>query len=325
MSHQDNLHPEVFAPPDPQIEKGTRTVYPPTPDAHGIYDFCEVWNWFILMDQTYEAFVRVGALLRSEIISMPPGSAERVQECLNDIELLRPLFLCRDLSLVPEQQRCKDACGMLYNEAAVWAEQNGCLKIMAQFITGSADKWQSLSQALVENKLNGQKDWRDAKSPVKWVKARTNQIASKEARLQKFALNYSREPKTIGLEEIAESPMEVLLVRKYTHHSIEQLRTAAAEEPELAVYIRCKVRFPSWTSEAIWHHLGWDELRGKRIDRRYRRLRRRLRELGHGIQCREYRPRPGLSDASSTVYFEELFDGERGSGMGVWQHRSAHA
>jgi hypothetical protein len=185
------------------------------------------------MDQAHETFVRVGALLRSEIVSMTPSTAQRVRQCLNDIELLRPLFLCRDLSLIPEQQRCKDACGMLYNEAAVWAERNGCLKIMAQFITGSADKWQSLSRALVENKLNGHRDWREAQSPVKWVRARTNQIASDEAQLEKFALDYSREPKTIGLEEIAESPMEALLDRKYTHHSLEQLQTAADEEPEL--------------------------------------------------------------------------------------------
>jgi hypothetical protein len=65
---------------------------------------------------------------------------------------------------------------MLSSEAAVWAGEEDCLKSFARFIAGSPDKWLPLSSALVENRLRGQKDWRQSLSPAKWLRTTTNNI-----------------------------------------------------------------------------------------------------------------------------------------------------
>ncbi len=165
---------------------------------------------------------------------MQGDSASRVRDCLKQIESMRPLFLCRKLDLIPEQQRCKDLCGMLYSEAAVWAGQENCLRSFARFIVGSADRWQPLSSALVENRLSGQKDWRQAFSPVKWVRSVANSIAEKDRRISRYAVDPSEEPDTVPLETIAKLPIEALLERKYTYHSVAKLEAAAQEDTEVA-------------------------------------------------------------------------------------------
>jgi hypothetical protein len=210
---------------------------------------------------------------------------------------------------------------MLFSEAAVWAEQKTTLENFAQFIIGSPDKWQPLCSVLVENQLAGLNDWRQADSPVKWVKKVANPIAQKESRTRTYAVDPADEPDIVSLEKIAEMPIDGLLQRKYSHQSVAELEAAAKDDPETAEYVACKVRNPRWSPDAISRHLNWDEKRGKRVDRRYRRLRNRLKELGAGMQCREYGPPPGISDANFTMYFEELFDGSRGRKAGVWQHR----
>jgi hypothetical protein len=318
-----NPHPEVFKPATPVNFEGTRTVYPPCPDIDGLYALSEVLDWAALMNDVHKVMRRTCALLRHEIAAMPTESAARVQECLHQIERMMPLFLRRDLALIPEQQRCKDIFGMFYSAAMVWAGRKDCLESFARFITGSSDKWLALSSALVENHLKGQKDWRHSYSPVKWVKGVTNNIAEKESRTSHYAVDPSNEPDTVSLEEIAELPIEGLLQRRYSYQSVGELEAAAKEDPETAAFLSCKIHNPSWSCEAISRHLGWDERHGKRVDRRCRRLRNRFKELGAGIQCREYGPPPGITEANCTTYFEELYDGSRGRRTGVWQHRDS--
>lgn len=325
MTDANRSHPEVFAPAVPIPDSVGRTVYPPRPDADGKFAVSEVLDWDAFMRQVYVQTGRTCAFVRGELSSMSNEGASRAQEYVRQIELRRPLFLRRELFLIPLQQRSKDICGMLFSEIMVWAGQTDCLRMFAKFIAGSPDKWQPLSQALVENHLEGQKDWRHARAPVHWVKQVTNTIAQKESRVTQHAVDRSTEPEVVSLEEVAESPIEGLLERRYSFHSVVQLEAAAHEDPETAEYLACKIRNPSWPCEAISRHLNWDERRGRRVDRRYRRLRRKFRSLGAGIQCRDYRPPSGISDANFTACFEELFDGTRGRGTGVWQHRSPRA
>ena len=322
MTDTNPPYPEVFASPEAIPDPAGRTVYPPRPDADGKYALSEVLDWDAFMSQVHTHLGRTCTFVRSTLNSMPQESAERARALVWQIEFIRPLFLRRQLHLIPEQQRMKDTCGMLFSEIMVWAGQTDCLKTFAGFIAGSREKWLPFSQALVENNLQGQKDWRQAKTPVHWVKRVTNTIADKETRLTGHAVDCPKELDGISFEEIAESPIEGLLERKYSYHSIAELEAAAKEDPETAEYLSCKIRNPSWSRETITRHLQWDEKRGKRVDRRYRRLRREFRKRGVGIQCREYRPPSGISEANFTAYFEELFDGTRGRGTGVWQHRS---
>jgi hypothetical protein len=55
------------------------------------------------------------------------------------------------------------------------------------------------------------------------------------------------------------------------------------------------------------------------VDRQFRRLRQRLKQIGAGMEWREVPS--GISNASQTTYFETLLDGKRGTKFGVVQHR----
>jgi hypothetical protein len=246
--------------------------------------------------------------------------ALRAESCVREIQSLIPIFQWRNPKWIPVQQRGKDFCAMLFGELLVCAGWIDCLQIFAKHITGSADHWQALSRALVENELNGQKDWRHANSPAYWVKKTANNITRKEYWLPTYAVDPSEDKDRIELEEVAEVSDEVMLEPKYTERSLAELETAAKADRDVAEYLAAKIRYPHWRRDEIWGTLGWQAEHGERVDRRFRRLRNRLRELGAGIQCREY-SRPGLSDASCTTYFEPLCDGAFGSATGVWQHR----
>ncbi len=325
MTDADRSHPEVFTAAVPVPDNDGRTVYPPRPDADGLYALSEVLDWDTFMNQTYVQLRRGCSFARSALSSLTLSveSAGKAQDCVRQIESILPWFLRRELFLIPEQQRLKDVCGMLFSEIMVWAGLTDCLQMYARFIAGSADKWLSLSQALVENHLEKQKDWRHARAPVHWVKRVTNNIDEKESWLTWNAIDRSKEPDVISLEEIARTPLEGLLERRYSHHSLTELEAAAKEDPETAEYLACKIHNPSWGLETISRHLNWDKKRGQRVDRRYRRLRKGLRDRGMGLQCREYRPPVGISEANFTVHFEQLFDGARGRGVGVWQHHQS--
>jgi hypothetical protein len=322
MTDLNPTHAEVFVPANRTIEAGSYIVLPPRPDSSGRFDPLELGDWYVFMLETHRCFVKVCSLIESELGRPPKDGAQEVRECLFEIQKTLPLFLLTEPSLIPAQQCAKDRCAMLYVKAAVWANEVETVKSVAQFMTGSSDKFQSLSQALVENGLNGNRDWRQATSPAQWVKRVANRRAKKESRIQKYAVDPLGEPDTIRLEEIAEMPIEAVVEPKYSMLSIAELEAAAREDPDLAEYFACKARRPSWSCELIALHLGWEDKRAKRVDRRLRRMKRALAARGAGIQCREHRPRAGISDASFTVYREPLFEGTRGLGASVWQHRT---
>lgn len=112
--------------------------------------------------------------------------------------------------------------------------------------------------------------------------------------MPKYAVDPTINKELLGLEEIAEMPCEAIVEHRYTQRSVAELEAAAKEDSELAEYVSAKIRYPDWQREDIWKKLAWDREHGERVDRRYRRLRKRVREVGGGIQCREYRARPGI-------------------------------
>ena len=106
---------------------------------------------------------------------------------------------------------------------------------------------------------------------------------------------------------------------RFTEKSVSALQAAAAADFRLKEYVDAIVRNPKWKRPAIWASLGWNETEGKAVDRKYRRLRKGLRDIGAGMEWREV-PTPG-SSASQSVYFEQLQDGTRGKMFGVYQHK----
>ena len=82
----------------------------------------------------------------------------------------------------------------------MWAGHKTCIESFARFITGSSDKWQPLSSALVDDyRLSGAERLRQARSPVKRVKGVANSIAEKESRIRKYAVDPLNEPEAVSL------------------------------------------------------------------------------------------------------------------------------
>jgi len=172
----------------------------------------------------------------------------------------------------------------------------------------------------VENHLSDQEDWREAHSPPLWVRSVTNKIAALESRLSKYAVDPKTNKEKVLLEEIADLPGEAVLDRRYKERNVKELE-AVNGDPDLEEYISARSQNPTWVRDQTWYQLGWDASRGERVDRRFRRLRKKFRETSPGIDRDHYRPRAGISDANCTVFYEELWDEYRGRRSGVWQHR----
>lgn len=323
MTAQIENHPEVFVSTEQSpLEKGCRTVLPPLPHADGMFRISEVMDWLDFMAQVYCHNSIVCEFFRAELPSMSFQHAKRAEACIREIEEMMPVFTRRHPSLFPLQQRCKDLCVILCGELMIWAGHTACIGTFSKHIAGSADKWPYFSRVLVENNLLGQRDWRQASSPANWVKAATNNIAQKEYWVPDYAVDPkgNKEKLSIEAEEVADLPSEALVERRYTQRSLAELEAAVRDDNEVAEYLRSKIRYPDSSRDQIWQQLGWDTARGERVDRRYRRVRKQLRAIGAGMQCR-YRSRYGLSEASFTSYLEPLWDGSHGQENGVWQHR----
>src|SRR5262245_39655644 len=113
MTRRENEHSEVFRPSVPMTFENTRTVFPPVADADGKFQLSEVMDWWDLMDQTHSILARGCRFFPSQLIGRPIQDAQRGRRCLLQIEALVPIFRSRRLSLIAEQQRCKDICAML--------------------------------------------------------------------------------------------------------------------------------------------------------------------------------------------------------------------
>src|ERR1035441_10417851 len=125
------------------------------------------------------------------------------------------------------------------------------------------------------------------------------------------------DPKMVELLHLfAENGLE----RRFTMRSVAELEAAAQNDIEMRDYVAYKVGYPDWQASELWHALGWDDARGKAVDRRYRRLLNQLRESGAGM---EWRTAPVAGLTSATYFFETLYDGARGTERGVWQHADA--
>jgi hypothetical protein len=125
----------------------------------------------------------------------------------------------------------------------------------------------------------------------------------------------------VSLDEIVEISSEIVLERRFTQDSVRILEEAAREDPHLAEYFEAVSRNPKRKRADIWRELGLNKQDGKAVDRKFRRLRERLRAKGAGMEWYDALA-PGTSDASRFVYFEVLHDGAKGPRRGVFQHKS---
>lgn len=237
------------------------------------------------------------------------------------------VFETPDPALRDEQHRYIEICVNVAVAFAVIVDEPTELKVMCtnQYHLGS-QKIPAIAQALLENQLNGWQDWREAASPVGWLKVRTAAI-HKQDHTQGGLINKSdalyrtsqnapaitpaddyetADRERLKIEEVAELPGEVnrALARRWTPMALETLIAAVRDDHELLDYM--KLRFQGFGPRAAWERLGWSLNHGRAVDRRFRRARTRIKATGFEYQPREIERAPGISDASCMVVKERL-------------------
>jgi len=256
--------------------------------------------------------------------------AKRLTPLIRNFANAAEAFLSRDPARIPEQLRLEELCLSSAAALGVFEDETGDLTNYCEQVYGlDRSKWPALAEALVENQLHGWKDWQEADSPIGWVKDRTNGIherdhtqggyvresdalyrtpeskrAATEASLAYDHREAARD--VMPLEEVAELPgvVDQALLPRWTSMAINELQAAVQEDEDLRAFM--ELRLQGWRPRPAWEHLGWDACRGRAADRRFRRLREKVKASGFEHQSREIELSPGLSDASCTVVKERL-------------------
>jgi len=240
------------------------------------------------------------------------------------------VFATRDPALWAEQSRYVDLCGCLAAAFAVIVDDPEGIWDLSSLVFGMArSKQPALNEALVENQLRGWKDWRDADSPIGWVRERSSNIhehdhtqggnvrerdalyrtpeSKRAADAVSLAFDYrGASRKVMRLEEIADLPgvAEISLTPRYTWMSVARLEADIRDDKDLRAYVQ--LRSKGWKRRAAWERLGWEANFGEAVDRRYRRLLAKIKGSGFEYEVRNIETDCGLSDASCTVVKERL-------------------
>jgi len=208
--------------------------------------------------------------------------------------------------------------------AVIVDDQEGILETFdvfgaRRFWSNDDPKWFAEAEAIMENRLSWQKDWEHARSPVRWVNIVSKRIHNCHALGEVPAVSdalYATPAKkrdeglicrdVIPLEEtgdLSHIGHESLLPR-WTDTSLNQLKLAVQEDEDLRAYI--ELRTQGYKPQPAWIRLGWDARRGRAVDRRFRRLREKIKTSGFDYEARDIEVEPGGSDASCTVVKERL-------------------
>jgi hypothetical protein len=94
------------------------------------------------------------------------------------------------------------------------------------------------------------------------------------------------------------------LFPRRTETGLKALIAAVQLDEDLRTYMKFRLR--GYRPRAVWDRLGWTQNHGKAIDRRFRRVREKIKASGFEYQPREIERLPGISGASCTVVKERL-------------------
>jgi hypothetical protein len=247
------------------------------------------------------------------------------------------LFSTPDPALRGEQLRYVELCVIMGAAfAAIVDDAEGIRDTLSdafgpdRFWPNGDAKWPAQVKALCgENWLRRWKNWEHARSPIAWARSRACEIHDREELHGGFihetdalyrtpenkrdhseaslAFDYQEKAREVlPLEEVSEFPAVAgeSLLPQSTYMTVDQLRAAVREDEQLRLYMELRIK--GYKPRAAWEHLGWEARYGRAIDRRFRRLRQKLKATGFEHQAREIELTPGLSDASCTVVKERL-------------------
>jgi hypothetical protein len=261
--------------------------------------------------------------------SIPMDQRSAALECVKEIRKRIPLLRSGRLADAVKQYETLDKCMILNFKVVAYLEDVPNFMQFAQAIVHSQKKWAALMEALNSSR------WLDSREPRGYLNTVASIIYRRDVRPDiagrdsqgfehwagpggKVKSTDALRPECLTLEEIAETPNEAVLERRFTERSVMELQAAATQDADLKSYVDAVVKNPKRKRFDIWAELGWSKQRGEKSDRKYRRLRQRLKELGAGMEWREI---PSPRSPSQTVYFEVLKDGAKGTGFGVYQHK----
>lgn len=243
------------------------------------------------------------------------------------------LFSRRDPALRGEQVRFVELCfigaGLLFQwivePEGLLGDADG-LEIW-EAIFGLSDPSPEQMLALLENWLRRGRNWEHAVSPIAWVRRVANNIRKKDRQggsipasdalyvppetkwdSSEVSLTFDyreAERGVISLEQVGDIDAAAQLSLPHrTWMSVGELMAAVRDDEDLRQYI--ELRLQGFKPKAAWERLGWANNRGLAVDRRYRRLRQKVKASGFEHQSREIELNPGTSDANVTIVKERL-------------------
>jgi hypothetical protein len=258
-------------------------------------------------------------------------------QCVAEIEKRIPPLNSLHLLDVPAQWNAMEKCTVMCCQLSTYCGDVANAARLAELITHHKNRWAALVEALCCTR------WLDSERPLAYLNRTTQtiyrQVQPDSAGLDSQGMghlpgegvatkitdalrgfNTPRSDRHLSLGDLVEQPSEALLERRFTQGSVANLEEAARKDPRLAAYINEVIANWERKPADIWRELGWNEREGKAVDRQYRRLRKRLKAQGVGLEwC--VAPVPSQSDANQFVCFEVLEDGARGPRWGVHQHK----
>lgn len=295
----------------------------------------DVLDWWEFLEQERKLFMdacRAGSTYRWR--EEDEGVA---LQCVAEIETRIPPLNSRHLRDVTAQWNAVEKCTVLCVKLSTYCGDVANAERLAELITHHKHRWSAFGEAVCSSR------WLASDSPLAYLNRtippiyrqvrpdiagwdsqgmghRAGQGGATKRSDALYGFNTPRSSYPLSLEEHVDQPSETVLERRFTQGSVLRLEEAARKDPRLAAYIKEVVDNPERKPADSWRGLGLSELEGKAVDRKYRRLRKRLKTQGAGMEWR-LATVPGVSDASQFSYFEVLADGAKGRRFGVYQHK----
>lgn len=322
-------------------------------------DIAEIMAWWTRCEQYARDFFVAMVYARDRMrrtLKLSPTQQKHISGLIELLEEARkPLLLCRVKlhqqapleELFNHQKRCSLLGKWAIAGLAVYDGDGTALKNFTELALGPGDhfvgrikgvpvhdpieKVPLLSLALIENHLNGLRDWRHAHNPQAWVAEVTRNLAADEAKQQ-------MPPKhTVQLGEIEgtlaeSSELAATIEEHFTEQSLAAVEKAAEADPDLTAYVA--LRKKGLKHKGIRNQLGWTKSHAYNVQVRFLRLCNKVRDRRVGVELKVVTS-PGFSDSSRFTEYEVLEDGKFGSapprigshrsggGRGVWKHRQS--
>jgi len=285
------------------------------------------WEFCLEMAEFLRGIIRERMVTRDE--------AQQLSRILWIVTKGTYVFATPDPTLRAEQRRfvgvCVIALGALFpwivDPDGIFEDADGLAAWDVVFGLSAPANRASEALALMTNWRPWEKNWEHARSPIAWVRTVAKYIdtgdkqggsipvsdalyRTPEKRRDhtdaSLSFDYHEQARDlISLEQVGDiDGAAQLALPSRTWMSVAELEAAVQDDEDLTQYLQ--LRLQGWRPRPAWEHLGWDQKRGLAVDRRFRRLRKKIKDTGFEYQAREVELPCGVTDANCTVVKERL-------------------